>query len=83
MDAAFLHFLDEVEDVAAMLALAETIPEVLAEAHPELGRVAALVDRARPIQAVARAFELIEQAIVLQDLLHGDGRLDGLEVNER
>ena len=55
----------------------------LLSAHPELGRVAALVDGARAIEAVRAAFELVEQAIMLKHLLHGDGRFDGLEVNER
>jgi hypothetical protein len=38
---------------------------------------------ARAIEAIRAAFELVEQAIMLEHLLHGNGRLDGLEVNER
>ena len=79
----FSIFSNEVQDVPAMLALAETIPDVLADAHPELRRVAAFVDGTRAIQAVRAAFELIEDAIMLQDLFHGNGRFDGLEINKR
>ena len=82
MDAHVLHLGDEIEDVAAMLAFRKAIPDVLADAHPELRRVAALVDRARPVQAVGAALELVHEAVVLKHLLHGDGRFDGLEVNE-
>src|ERR1019366_3038817 len=49
MNARVLHPGDEVQDVAAVFALAETVPDVLAHAHPELGRVAALVNRTRPV----------------------------------
>ena len=48
-----------------MLALAETIPDVLAYAYPKLRRVAAFVDRTRAAQAVAAALELVQDAIVL------------------
>ena len=65
-----------------MLAFAETIPDVFADAHPELRRVAAFVDRTRAAQAVSAALELVEEAVVLKHLFHGDGRFDGLEVNE-
>ena len=41
-----LHLLDEVEDIAAVRALAEAIPDVLAHAYPELRGVTALVDGA-------------------------------------
>src|ERR1035437_5223969 len=51
MDARVLHLGDEVQDVAPVFALAETVPDVLADAHPELCRVAAFVNRTRPIQA--------------------------------
>ena len=66
-----------------MLALAETIPDVFAHAYPKLRRVAALVDRARAAQAVCTPLELVQKAIVFKNLLHGDGRFDGLEVNKR
>jgi len=71
------------EEIAAMLALAEAIPDVFADAHPELRRVAALVDRTRAAQAVAAPLEFVQEAIMFKHLLHGDGRFDGLEVNER
>ena len=83
VDARVLHPGDEVQDVAAVFAFAETVPNVLADAHPELRRVAAFVNRTRPIQAVSASFEPVEQTVVLQHLLHCDGRFDGLEVNKR
>ena len=83
MNAHVIHPGDEVEGVAAVLALAETIPNVFADAHPKLRRVAAFVNRTRAAQAVAAPFELVQDAVVLKHLLHGDGRFDGLEVNER
>src|SRR6202012_4493982 len=83
VDAHLLHLGDEIERIPAVLALGKAVPDVLADADAELRRIAALVDRARAVQAVAGAFELVEQAIVPEDLLHGDGRLDGFEVNER
>src|ERR1035437_1592808 len=46
-NAHVVHPGNEVQDIAAMLAFAETIPNVFADTHPELGRVAALVDRTR------------------------------------
>ena len=82
MNAHVVHTGDEVEGVAAMLAGAETIPDVLGGADAELRGVAPFVDRARPIQAFAGAFELVQNVVVAQQLFHGDGRFDGLEVNE-
>src|ERR1035437_7299408 len=81
-NAHVVHPGNEVQDIAAMLAFAETIPNVFADTHPELGRVAALVDRTRAAQAVAAALELFQDAVMLKHLFHGDGRFDGLEVNE-
>ena len=82
MDAHVFHLGDEVENVAAVLALAETIPDVFADADAELRRVAAFVNRAWTTQTIRAALELVEDAVMLQDLFHGDGRLDSLEVNE-
>src|ERR1035437_3188778 len=83
MNACVLHPGDEVQDVAAVFALAETVPDVLTDTHPELCRVAALVNRTRPIQAVSTSFEPVEQTVMLQHFLHCEGRFDGLEVNKR
>jgi len=83
VNAHVFHPGDEVEDVPAVLALAETIPDVFAYAYPKLRRVAAFVNWTRAAQAVAAPLELVQDAVVLKDLFHGDGRLDGLEVNER
>ena len=83
MDADIFHFGDEVQDVAAVFALAETIPNVFAEADAELRRVAALVNRTGPAEAVLTAFKPVKQTVMLEDLLHVNGRFDGLEVNER
>jgi hypothetical protein len=66
-----------------MLAFAETIPDVLAEADAELRRVAAFVDGTGAAQTVGAPFEPVKDAIVFKHLLHGDGRFDGLEVNKR
>jgi len=65
-----------------VLAFRKAVPDVLADTYPELCRVAAFVDGARAIQAVRAALVLVEDAVVVQDLFHGDGRFDGLEVNE-
>src|ERR1051325_4759952 len=78
-----LHPSNKVERVAAMLAFTETVPDVFTDAHPELRRIAAFVDRTRPTQAVSAPFEPVQETVVLQHLLHGDGRFHGLEVNER
>src|ERR1035437_2556133 len=83
MNACVLHPGDEVQDVAAVFALAETVPDVLTDTHPELCRVAALVNRTRPIQAVSTSYEPVEQTVMLQHFLHCEGRFDGLEVNKR
>jgi hypothetical protein len=81
-NAHVVHPGNEVQDVATVLAFAEAIPDVFADAHPELRRVAAFVNGTRTAQAVGAPFELVEDAIVLKHLFHGDGRFDGLEVNE-
>ena len=73
---------DEVEDVTAASTLSETIPDVLAQAHPELRRIRAFVNRAGTGEAVTASLELVEQAVVLKHLLHGDGGFYRLEVNE-
>ncbi len=83
MDAHIFHVNDEVEDVPAVLAFAETVPDVFANAHPELCRVAPFVDGARPVQTVGAALELVHETVVLKHPFHGDDRFDGLEVNER
>ena len=66
-----------------MFAFTETVPDVSGYAHPELCWVLALVDRAWTAQAVSTFFEPVKQAVMLEDLLHSDGRFDGPEVNER
>src|ERR1017187_2754109 len=83
MDACVLHPGNEIQDVASVFALAETVPDVLTDAHAELCRVAAFVNRTRPIQAVSASFEPVEQTVMLQHFLHCEGRFDGLEVNKR
>jgi hypothetical protein len=82
MDADVFHLGDEVENVSAMFALAETVPDIFAEAHPELRRVAAFVNRTRPAKAVSAAFEPVKKTVVLKHLLYIYGRFDGPEVNE-
>ena len=82
MNAHVVHPGDEVEGIAAVFALAETIPDIFADAHPELCRVASLVDRTRAAQTVCAPLERVQETVVFKNLLHGDGRFDGLEVNE-
>jgi hypothetical protein len=65
-----------------MVAPAETVPDVLAHAYPELSGVAAFVDRARTAQAVTAPFEPVDETVMFKDLLHGDGRFHSFEVNE-
>jgi hypothetical protein len=83
MDADLLHLGDEVEGVSAMLALAEAIPDVFGRANPELRRIRAFVEGTRATKAVPAPLELVEDTVMFQDLLHGDGRFNGLEVNKR
>lgn len=82
MNAHVLHLADEVEDVPAMLAFRKAVPDVLADAHPELRRVAATVNRAGAVEAVGASLELVHEAIVLKHPLHGNGRFDGPKVYE-
>jgi hypothetical protein len=82
VDAHVFHLGDEVEDIAAATAFAETVPDVLADTDPELCRVAAFMDGAWTAEAVRATFEFVQNAVMLQDLFHGDGRFDGFEVNE-
>jgi hypothetical protein len=65
-----------------MFAFRKAVPDVFAQADAELRRVAAFMDGTRPIQAVGAGLEFIEDAVVRKHLFHGDGRFDGLEVNE-
>jgi hypothetical protein len=78
-----LFFGDEVQDVAAMLAFAEAIPDVFFGINPELRGVAAAVNRARPAQAGADAFEGVENTVVLQDVFHGDSGTNFPKIYER
>lgn len=82
VNAHILHPCDEVQGVAAMFALAETIPCVFADADTELSRIAAFVDRAWTAQPVSAPFEFVQETVMIEHLLHGDGRFDGSEVNE-
>jgi hypothetical protein len=82
MNADVLHFSDEVEGVATMFTFAETVEDIFAGADAELRRVAAFMNGTWAGQTIATAFELVEEAIMFQDFLHGDGRFDSLEVNE-
>jgi hypothetical protein len=82
MDAHIFHLSDEIQGVPTLFALAEAVPDILPRAHPELCRAGTFMDRTRAIEAVSAPLEPVREAIVFQDLLHGDGRFDGLEVNE-
>jgi hypothetical protein len=66
-----------------MFTFAETVPDVFADTYPELIGTIAPVDGAGTVKAVAGSFEPIQQAVMNEHLLHGDGRFDGPEVNER
>jgi len=78
-----LLFGDEVQDVAAVLAFAEAIPEVFFGINPELRGVAAAVNRARSAQAGAGAFERVENTVVLQHVFHGDSGTNFPKIYER
>ena len=82
VNAHVFHPRNEIENVAAAFALAETIPDILAQAHPKLGRVLAFVDRTGTAQAVAASFESVEDVIMNEYLLHGQGCFDGPEVDK-
>src|ERR1043166_1078244 len=82
VDGHVLHPGNEVQDIAALLAVAETVPDVFTDTDPELCRVRAFVNRTRPTQAVSASFELVKQTVMLEQLIHGDGRFDGLEVHK-
>lgn len=64
------------------MAIRETVPAIFGNADSKLRRVRALVNRARPAQAVVAGFELLGQPVMGQDLLHLHGRLQGFEVNK-
>ena len=83
MDGDLFHPGDEVEDIAANLALTETIPDAFPDTYPELGRIAAFVDRTRAAERISTFLELVEETVMLEHLLHGDGRFDSPEVDER
>jgi hypothetical protein len=83
MNAHVFHPRNEVEDIAAPFALAETIPDVFAYTDPELSGVLALMDRTASAQAISAPLEPIHEIVMIKHFLHGDGRFDGLEVNKR
>jgi hypothetical protein len=83
VNAHVFHFGNEVQNVAAMVTFAETVPDILAHTDSELRRIAAFVDRAGTAQAVSAPFESVEKTVMLEQLLHGDGRFNGLEINKR
>src|SRR5437667_12065255 len=83
MKAHAFHERDEVEDVAAPFAFAEAVPDIFAYAHPELSRVLAFMNWAPPAQAISGFLEPVKPTSMLEHLLRGDGRFDGLEVDER
>lgn len=64
------------------MSLAETIPAVLADTYAEGSFVFAFVDRASARDAVAVPMHSAHQAVMLQNLKHGDLALDRAKVNE-
>jgi hypothetical protein len=83
VNGTIFHLGNEVEGVAAVLALAETIPDIFFSIHAELGFVRAFVDGAGTGQAVAAAFESVEQFVMGQHLFHGNPGTDVPEINKR
>ena len=83
VDAYAFHSGNEVEHVAALFAFAETVPDIFADADTKLGGIASAVNGARSAQAVSGFLEPVSETVVIEHLLHGDGRFYGLEVNER
>ena len=58
-------FGDEVQDIAAMFALAEAIPNIPIRFDAKLCRIRASVNGTRTAQAVSASLELVEQAVML------------------
>jgi hypothetical protein len=83
MNAYILHPGDEIEDIAAAVAVTETVPYILTEAYTKLRGIAAFVNGTGATQAISASFEFVGETIVSKDLLHGYGRFHGLEVNKR
>ena len=83
VNAHVLDSADEVEDIASTVTFTETVPDIFTDTHAELCRVLPSMDRAGATKAISTLFEALKEAIMLEDLLHGDGRFDGLEVNKR
>jgi hypothetical protein len=83
MYAYIFHPGDEIQNVAPMFTFAETVPDIFTDAYPELRSIAAFVDGTGPAQAVSALFELVNESVMLEHLLHGDSRFDGSEVNKR
>jgi hypothetical protein len=73
---------DEIEDVAAMTTLPETVPEVLADADPELGGVRSLVKGTTTAEAVAAPFHRFEDAVMFEDTLHRNGLPNRTEIDQ-
>jgi hypothetical protein len=82
VNGQIFHPANEVERIATVLALAETIPQIFFQIHPELCLVRAFVDGAWAGQVVSTAFEGVEQIVMLQHLFHRQPGTDVPEVNE-
>src|SRR5688572_23751265 len=83
VDADALFLRNEVEDVAATLTFAEAFPAIFAQRDAKLRRVVAFVQGTAARKAVVAAdAEFLLETVMLKDLLHGDRRFDGAEVNE-
>ncbi|HMJ91436.1 MAG TPA: hypothetical protein VK530_16560 [Candidatus Acidoferrum sp.] len=82
MNAHVLHQCDEIQSIAAPLALAEAVPDVFGNAHAKLRGVLAFVNGTRTGEAVTGFLELVEQVVLLQNPLHGHSRFHGLEVDK-
>ena len=52
------------------------------ETDAELCWVFPIVNRARPAEGVTVGFEFRDETVVVEDLFHGDGRFDDVEVHE-
>jgi hypothetical protein len=83
VNGQIFHSANKVEDIAAVLALTEAIPDILFRLNAELSRVAAFMYWTRAGQAVAAAFEDVKQIVMLQHLFHGDPGTDVPEINVR
>ena len=81
-DFDLLELGDELENGAALPAIAEAAPGVVADVDDELLVVAAVMDRAAGAHRVAGAFQLAHPSVMIQDHDDGNASLKEFVVHE-